>query len=143
MYSTWRNAYISTHTPLARRDQLALDRVGDAFDISTHTPHAGRDVVDPCYHLVNFCISTHTPHAGRDVCLVEIISLFAYFYSHAPCGARLIYSKLILAFVEFLLTRPMRGATPLTSEQIVQKLNFYSHAPCGARRKIQVSSSAA
>ena len=33
------------------------------------------------------------------------------FYSHAPCGARQACVEVATAYVEFLLTRPMRGAT--------------------------------
>ena len=56
---------ISTHTPLARRDEATLD--GDtAKVISTHTPLARRD----SFFIVNawelMLISTHTPLARRD-----------------------------------------------------------------------------
>ncbi len=33
-------------------------------------------------------ISTHTPLAGRDAVFCNVVALFNYFYSHAPCGAR-------------------------------------------------------
>ena len=63
-YIVTLEALISTHTPLARRDQLIRHR-----------------------HLL-WCISTHTPHAGRDVIVFSMFLCFGYFYSHAPCGAR-------------------------------------------------------
>ena len=56
------------------------------------------------------------------------------FYSHAPCGARLIAPNSHLLFIVFLLTRPMRGATIVMDLLSIQKEHFYSHAPCGARR---------
>ena len=68
-YIVTLEALISTHTPLARRDQLIRHR-----------------------HLL-WCISTHTPHAGRDI------------FSFSPDIKRF----------QFLLTRPMRGATPKRS----------------------------
>ena len=82
---------ISTHTPLAGRDENIL-LVFLAVDISTHTPLAGRDVV-----------AERRPWAGSD------------FYSHAPCGARLRQSVFINSHFKFLLTRPLRGATPSTA----------------------------
>ena len=56
------------------------------------------------------------------------------FYSHAPCGARQFDVRRNASRYQFLLTRPLRGATRiyLTHRSIL--LNFYSHAPCGARR---------
>ena len=56
--------------------------------ISTHTPHAGRDV-EMKKEILELQISTHTPHAGRDV----------------------VVGGAIYSAYEFLLTRPMRGAT--------------------------------
>ena len=56
-------------------------------------------------------ISTHTSHAGRDS----------------------ISKVCLLARSIFLLTRPMRGATPCAPRRTHLVQNFYSHAPCGAR----------
>ena len=122
-------------------------------------------------------ISTHTPLAGRDNRHKRRKRTCENFYSHAPCGARLSHAQFFAEFFEFLLTRPLRGATvnlelahtfviflltrPLrgatamrtrcTQSAIIsthtplagrasdggQKdcrvRNFYSHAPCGAR----------
>ena len=55
---------ISTHTPLAGRDQNHHNQSHENY-ISTHTPLAGRDleqlnILNPVH------ISTHTPLAGRD-----------------------------------------------------------------------------
>ena len=55
--------------------------------ISTHTPLAGRD--DNCIMLINFLlISTHTPLAGRDPLRFSAPLTYLHFYSHAPRGAR-------------------------------------------------------
>ena len=81
------SAIISTHTPLAGRDELSYNYTR-LFPISTHTPLAGRD-----YYRARSCdinaISTHTPLAGRDP------------------GDR----PAVDAPGRFLLTRPSRGAT--------------------------------
>ena len=101
---------ISTHTPHARRDALAL-APAHLQRISTHTPHARRDAVwKNCFGAVRsfqltrlmrgvtitfrysnyeIDISTHTPHARRD------IFRMARNVRHS----------------EFQLTRLMRGVT--------------------------------
>ncbi len=121
---------ISTHTPLAGRDDNAGMPSLRTF-ISTHTPLAGRDMLQTFCLLPCFLISTHTPLAGRDF-------IFAISF----------------AFVKiFLLTRPSRDVTPLpVIRHILQVIsthtplagrdgmrlatngfttNFYSHAPRG------------
>ena len=168
---------ISTHTPLAGRDQPRLYPKFAIFSISTHTPLAGRDQlrglrvtgVRPflltrplrgatrrSYSAPPRSISTHTPLAGRDETGDGINMTVADFYSHAPCGARrseitalrmqTISTHTPLAGRdraaaepgqnqdEFLLTRPLRGATLAKTFGIVENENFYSHAPCGARQ---------
>ena len=58
------------------------------LNISTHTPLAGRDDLD-FYYLPVPGISTHTPLAGRDCSQSYCLGSLENFYSHAPCGARL------------------------------------------------------
>ena len=56
---------ISTHTPLAGRDDTEDYTFNLKRHISTHTPLAGRDgEVETMKSAVQ--ISTHTPLAGRD-----------------------------------------------------------------------------
>ena len=57
---------ISTHTPLARRDQLYVVLVVGR-EISTHTPLARRDDKGYPVKTTQTKISTHTPLARRDV----------------------------------------------------------------------------
>ena len=123
---------ISTHTPHAGRDQY---EVGKEYEesISTHTPHAGRDLAIFAKRTRS-TISTHTPHAGRDPLRPDLHPNGAHFYSHAPCGARLISFFNFTLGQEFLLTRPMRGATLLCIARSFRCDYFYSHAPCGARQ---------
>ena len=76
---------ISTHTPLAGRDQND-NEILQYPQISTHTPLAGRDRKFTRFLAV--CnISTHTPLAGRDLFLSLCRLFFQYFNSHAPRGA--------------------------------------------------------
>ena len=53
--------------------------------ISTHTPLAGRDDVG-AQLIGGILISTHTPLAGRDRENGNVSPLFSDFYSHAPRG---------------------------------------------------------
>ena len=99
--------------------------------ISTHTPHAGRDVKYLLF-LPKTLISTHTPHAGRDLlaCVAEFWT--TYFYSHAPCGARPFFSFQNILVRQFLLTRPMRGATS-TSSWVKGASYISTHTPHAGR----------
>ena len=62
---------ISTHAPLAGRDEILMDFSKEAPDISTHAPLAGRDPAD-AYATKEDYISTHAPLAGRDSKRVQI-----------------------------------------------------------------------
>ena len=145
---------ISTHTPLAGRDEHLGITTDARIIISTHTPLAGRDrrwrgSED------REGISTHTPLAGRDGGVYGLCREERNFYSHAPRGARqkwifnLFESRRFLLTRpsrgatdcrtgtdirhEFLLTRPSRGATRYGGSGKGDCRNFYSHAPRGAR----------
>ena len=104
---------ISTHTPLAGRDNVLRVDV-QSPPISTHTPLAGRDdskilqldgikkfqltrplrgatpEVEETEQPAD--ISTHTPLAGRDFIFWANVERIAHFNSHAPCGARRLQS---------------------------------------------------
>ena len=123
---------ISTHTPLAGRDFVAVENSKRMRDFNSHAPCGarhfnGRSTSDvrrfqltrPLRGATGLkiilrpskTISTHTPLAGRDRITplhMEIIRLFQ-------------------------LTRPLRGATTQTGEVRRVVKNFNSHAPCGAR----------
>ena len=62
------NSRISTHAPLAGRDDMISIKVAKNSSISTHAPLAGRDFQTTIY-LLNNQISTHAPLAGRDFSL--------------------------------------------------------------------------
>ena len=83
---------ISTHTPLARRDDRGVD-VARAVLISTHTPLARRDPYMHYLRYVEQLISTHTPLARRDVFRLFEIEITPDFYSHASCEARRFISR--------------------------------------------------
>ena len=125
---------ISTHAPLAGRDNIGYGRKIAAFDISTHAPLAGRD----------------------DQILVALEAQERYFNPRAPCGARHDFAASDIRAFLFQPTRPLRGATvvgldthfsddisthaPLAGRDPDQRLDirggkdFNPRAPCGARR---------
>ena len=78
-------------------------------------------------------ISTHTPHAGRNMPAAFVFSYYSYFNSHAPCGAQLdsvwCMSRIYIAFQ---LTRPMRGAT-LISTLHIRDIMISTHTPHAGR----------
>ena len=80
---------ISTHTPLAGRDLAPVAQAYIAHLISTHTPLAGRDEKRAQGWYDKYSISTHTPLAGRDITCPQMgAGAVRDFNSHAPRGAR-------------------------------------------------------
>ena len=125
---------ISTHAPLAGRDEEWRSNIAGRRRISTHAPLAGRDGQNSRHKV------------GR-----------RYFNPRAPCGARLRDAAERQGVSVFQPTRPLRGATqalraifaltaisthaPLAGrDRQLNKLSraiidFNPRAPCGARRQ--------
>ena len=122
---------ISTHTPLAGRDESLANMSRNSCNFYSHAPRGARQPrkehrQGPQQFLLtrpsrgatrvhssrqgSSRISTHTPLAGRDGRFVMGLFVHVDFYSHAPRGARLV-------------VRHVSG----------QHAYFYSHAPRGAR----------
>ena len=85
--------------------------------------------------MIDHCvdgISTHTPLAGRDK--LDDIALIAAnnFYSHAPCGARRSQQIASRKVLEFLLTRPLRGAT-VRGQPTKKGSEISTHTPLAGR----------
>ena len=77
--------------------------------ISTHTPLAGRDPFLIIF-FTSRTISTHTPLAGRDV----------------------LHGKFCCILLQFLLTRPSRGATP-AKQTVSEWADISTHTPLAGR----------
>ena len=129
--------FISTHTPLAGRDDRGSECLSCHWRFLLTRPSRGatRNAIPSSIRPI--FISTHTPLAGRDLQRIGALrNGFSNFYSHAPRGARLrcrLASR--LRCVGFLLTRPSRGATLTTvGAEKLAETHFYSHAPRGARQ---------
>ena len=129
-----RNFY--SHAPCGARRGVCLGVNASSADFYSHAPCGARRT-SKCPRLKQLiflltrpmrgatwkrstgcrsrCISTHTPHAGRDHRSHRGHRKMRHFYSHAPCGARPDSRRNWKQHWRFLLTRPMRGATRLTS----------------------------
>ena len=80
---------ISTHAPLAGRDEPQKSYHTHQNGISTHAPLAGRDrPLVPEMQSIEHRISTHAPLAGRDGQPRKKLLRQLYFNPRAPCGAR-------------------------------------------------------
>ena len=106
------NKNISTHTPLARRDVNVIYEIAKRL-ISTHTPLARRDEsnIQRLGGVRHFY--SHASCEARLIVLLETLRTID-FYSHASCEARQEQRQLAISYLEFLLTRLLRGATNRT-----------------------------
>ena len=105
-----KHRHISTHTPLARRDNNYRVR-GNPGMISTHTPLARRDLNLLFHDLINFL----------------------FLLTRLLRGATTTFHVKFSTTIQFLLTRLLRGATAAGSTTSFETLYFYSHASCEAR----------
>ena len=79
-------------------------------EISTHAPLAGRD--EEClFWLRDNLISTHAPLAGRDVLLTVGLAPWILFQPTRPLRGATSYHLLSKVSSVFQPTRPLRGAT--------------------------------
>ena len=97
-------------TRLLRGATAKMVDVGAMCRISTHTPLARRDDDPSAYDVVTE-ISTHTPLARRDKDDEYAAREADNFYSHASCEARRSRLDHYQTTDGFLLTRLLRGAT--------------------------------
>ena len=106
---------------------------------TTHTPLVGRNCASEAV-CSTICtrISTHTPLAGRDSHLSCSLLHYRYFYSHAPRGARQELADLVTERIQFLLTRPSRGAT-CRLNHLVRLYPISTHTPLAGRDKIRLT----
>ena len=122
--------FISTHTPLAGRDQQC--RQPFLLDRKFLLTRPLRDVTHCSLLLAaQNLISTHTPLAGRDGLFCRFSGFPKIFLLTRPLRDVTIVSVLSLIALSFLLTRPLRDVTGGFFRVYSVFHNFYSHAPCG------------
>ena len=103
----------------------------EQVEISTHTPLAGRDLGRQHNDIGEQHFNSHAPRGARPNAGFNGTFIID-FNSHAPRGARPGRRNLSIYHLEFLLTRPSRGATP---SEPVQPLPFRisTHTPLAGR----------
>ena len=123
--------YISTHTPLAGRDEIGepLGKVKSQFLLTRPSRGATRIAYD---RKCETNISTHTPLAGRDKCSRIWSSIPANFYSHAPRGARRLCPQKVLPFGTISTHTPLAGRDDIVTFN--EEINEIStHTPLAGR----------
>ena len=105
---------ISTHTPLAGRDQNDGWIYRYLFRFQLTRPLRGATIHRERF-FENLGISTHTPLAGRDLCLSRLVRCCFHFNSHAPCGARLVVRNLLKRCRVISTHTPLAGRDPRIS----------------------------
>ena len=110
------DSQISTHTPLARRDQTGCGTDCRKMDFYSHAScEARRTQLQD--HQSAHRISTHTPLARRDTEENMKGKRWNNFYSHASCEARPGSTTATSWHGRFLLTRLLRGATKVSGKR--------------------------
>ena len=145
---------ISTHAPLAGRDERLPFSPLALTQISTHAPLAGRDgritialIHDLAFQptrplrgatnvsspvIYSMSISTHAPLAGRDHASHRLQPVGLDFNPRAPCGARQNNPPNPKGHGGFQPTRPLRGATFLHFATTFRDI-ISTHAPLAGR----------
>ena len=128
------DGFISTHAPLAGRDDINNPVLSEAFAFQPTRPLRGATVLTSIAWTPRD-ISTHAPLAGRDEnCWKQYHSLGVFQPTRPLRGATPPPTRLTPP-VAFQPTRPLRGATPDQPQNLPMVLYFNPRAPCGARRE--------
>ena len=123
---------ISTHAPLAGRDNTVCRCNGKVIGISTHAPLAGRDVELYDVARVQVGISTHAPLAGRDDLRSATLSV-TYISTHAPLAGRDCLNGTLLLSFRISTHAPLAGRDQGGPPMAKKNRHFNPRAPCGAR----------
>ena len=115
----------------ARRGTTAWSR--ESQTVSIHAPRAGRDRRGPPPAVNVVGVSIHAPRAGRDCWTAWGRLPRKSFNPRAPCGARQSRMREMRDRCGFQSTRPVRGATSVTTRRTSSSTSFNPRAPCGAR----------
>ena len=106
----WKSKSISTHAPLAGRDNINAFELVDGGSISTHAPLAGRDDSAEAAHFVNARV----------------------FQPTRPLRGATALQAAYLCMWKFQPTRPLRGAT-VTDQRVILGIGISTHAPLAGR----------
>ena len=125
--------------PLRGATEAAQD-LTDQIDISTHAPLAGRDQSAPADVRCRTPISTHAPLAGRDLYPLALYLCNIDFNPRAPCGARLATGWRAGSRHKISTHAPLAGRDPTRETGPSRTRDFNPRAPCGARLDTQTYS---
>ena len=120
---------ISIHAPHAGRDERREAHNARRRRISIHAPHAGRDHSNAGAVRSKAAISIHAPHAGRDHPPELVLLLFIEFQSTRPMRGATTKMLMMMQGCLFQSTRPMRGATYAVIEAAQALAIFQSTRP--------------
>ena len=124
---------ISTHAPLAGRDNSACWLVSKSRDFNPRAPCGARRMAQETKARPGL-ISTHAPLAGRD-CLRQRRTLVLVLIStHAPLAGRDSCANYSYASIYISTHAPLAGRDPVICSSCRRASYFNPRAPCGARR---------
>ena len=152
--------YISIHAPRMGRDQIpSMGRPHDD-NFNPRAPYGARHisvVVSPRMFRIFqstrpvwgatlpavrlWCvghISIHAPRMGRDWRQCQTQTFRWHFNPRAPYGARRFHSPVLRLTQPFQSTRPVWGATPTETAELLECINISIHAPRMGRDLIQL-----
>ena len=125
-----RSIKISTHTPLAGRDDIMLYIVIKFRHFNSHAPRGARQASQD-RHCQQLHFNSHAPRGARRDRWVPVVS-YSDVNSHAPRGARRIHRRSDYITLKFQLTRPSRGAT-VSHQESRGSLDISTHTPLAGR----------
>ena len=99
---------ISTHTPLAGRDDALGLWLHFKKDFYSHAPRGARHLESVQNLSASQFLLTRPSRGATGTTASDLEN--RNFYSHAPRGARQELADLVTERIQFLLTRPSRGA---------------------------------
>ena len=123
--------YISTHAPLAGRDELRNFLCQRQRNFNPRAPCGARLYGEFSLALV-VCISTHAPLAGRDDLDFDCNGYLLDFNPRAPCGARPEAPEATSESTEISTHAPLAGRDK-SRQQSRNKGGISTHAPLAGR----------
>ena len=126
-----RTTYFYSHAPRGARP-VAMLLIYSDIKISTHTPLAGRDEFLQPVRQDLYDFYSHAPRGARQYAGSKLDFDQSFLLTRPSRGATRTRGG-NLRISEFLLTRPSRGATKGIRFNHWHLVDFYSHAPRGAR----------
>ena len=127
---------ISTHTPLAGRDDALGLWLHFKKDFYSHAPRGARHLESVQNLSASQFLLTRPSRGATGTTASDLEN--RNFYSHAPRGARQELADLVTERIQFLLTRPSRGAT-CRLNHLVRLYPISTHTPLAGRDKIRLT----